>query len=251
MRCFILPCRPRLRLAALAIAFAVALAAPAQASMVTSTFENVSPGQVVTIYDSSSVANGEPGWAGQYNFMNASGYLTGPYGGFCIDIGQNIYGGVTTTFNVADLANAPVPGQSMGSLRANLIEELWSNDYAFALTANKYGTAAENAAAFQVAIWEIINETNTDGNGNYVLDVKSGQFYVKASDPTALNTANTWLSGLELDGKGGKANLIALTSDQYQDYVVQAPTTATPAPSGLVLGGMAAASAALAPVPPA
>jgi hypothetical protein len=214
--------------------------------MVTSTFDNVSPGQVVTIYDSASVANGESGWAGQYNFSSATGgYLSGPYGGFCIDIGQDIYGGVRTTFNVADLSNAPVPGAAMGPQRAELIEELWFNDYASALTANNGNTAAENAAAFQIAIWEIINEGVGALTNISQLNVLTGSFQV-SGDTSTLNRANLWLSGLELDGNGNKANLVALTNSTYQDYVVQAPTTAAPAPSGLVLGGIAAASGGLA-----
>ncbi|HZY88977.1 MAG TPA: hypothetical protein VFE78_29400 [Gemmataceae bacterium] len=237
------PPRPHLRLAALAAVVAAwAVAAPVRADWVTATFDTVNPGEVVTIHDTQSSVNNESGWAGQYEFKNASGYLTGNFGGFCIDINQNIYPNQPpVTFQVANLKDAPVPGQSMGQLRANLIGELWSNDYSQALT------SSSNAAAFQVAIWEIINETNTDTHGNLVLNVSSGQFWVTDSTPnsTALTTANNWLSGLELDGLGKTANLIALTSTQFQDYVVQAPATATPAPSGLVLGGMAAVSGAL------
>ncbi len=229
MRCSLPPRRPGFRLAALAAVTAALAAAPSRADFVTSTFTNVSPGEVVTI-------NGNlTGWAGQYNFTNASGYLHGNYGGFCIDIGQDIYGNQTATWQVANLASAPNDGNNspgMGTLRANLIEELWYNDYASALTSNS------NAAAFELAIWEIINETNLSQ-----LDVTKGSFWAQDSDSATLTQANTWLSGLNLDGTGSKANLIALTNSQYQDYVTQAPV---PAPPGLVLAGVALASGALA-----
>jgi len=69
------------------------------------TFGNVTPGEVVTIHDSQYPhVDGASGWAGVYNFVNASGYINGSYSGFCIDINQDIFTGTTTTFNVADLA---------------------------------------------------------------------------------------------------------------------------------------------------
>jgi hypothetical protein len=70
----------------------------------------------------------ETGMAGVYNFTNASGSLTGSFVGFCIDIGQPIFTNQTVAFAVAALSNAPVDGSqptAMGSLRANLLAELW------------------------------------------------------------------------------------------------------------------------------
>jgi hypothetical protein len=196
----------------------------------------VTPGEVVTINGNLS------GWAGQYNFTKASGYLNGNYGGFCIDIGQDIFNNQTATWQVAYLKDAPVPGLKMGPIKANLIEELWANDYAGPTGAL---ASPSNAAAFQLAIWEIINGT-PNSSGTYVIGRQGDTFSATDSDPNTIPTANTWLAALDPSGNGTKANLIALTSTQFQDYVVQAPATATPAPSGLVLGGMAAVSGALA-----
>jgi MYXO-CTERM domain-containing protein len=222
--------------AALVAALAVlATAAPARAGMVTATFSTVSPGEVVTISSTSNNVHGS-GWAGVYKFVNASGDLKGSFASFCIDIAQEIYSNQTVTFNVQNLASAPVPGTPMGQMRASLIGELWYNDYA------KIGTSNSNAAAFQLAVWEIINEQTTK-NGKLVLDVTGGTFSATDSDSQTLLTANAWLAGLDLSGSGPQApNLIALTSPQYQDYVT---TAAAPAPSGLVLGGIALAGAAL------
>jgi MYXO-CTERM domain-containing protein len=216
--------------AALAALIALLAAAPVRADQVTATFSNVNPGEVVTISSSQPPVSGS-GWAGVYNFTNASGYLTGNYAAFCIDIAQDIYTNQTATFNVQSLGSAPVPGNAMGQLRANLIGELWYNDYA------KIGSSNSNGAAFQLAVWEIINEQTTDKNGNLVLNVSSGSFSATDSDAATLTTANTWLAGLNLAGTGPQAtNLIALTSSQYQDYVTMAPA---PEPPGWVLGGMA------------
>src|SRR5262249_31918386 len=166
MRCSSLSRRPLgAAWAALALAL-LALAAPARAGTVTATFDTVSPGEVVTI---SSGGFNATGWAGGYNFKNASGDLTGNFGGFCIDIAQDIYGNTTLQFNVQALSAAPVPGGGMGALRANLIRELWAADYA------KIGASNQKAAAFQLAIWEIINET-TLVNGQLDLSVTRGSF---------------------------------------------------------------------------
>ena len=203
---------------------------------VTATFANVNPGEVVTIPVGSGT---ESGWAGVYNFNNASGAVSGSFSGYCIDIAQNIFANQTVTFGVAALSSAPVDGiqpTAMGTLRANLIGELWFNDQGLV------GSSNSNAAAFQIAIWEIINETKTNKDGTLALNINSGSFYATDSDATTLTTANTWLSQLNLAGTGSTAsNLIALTSLNYQDYVLQGPpspgpeTSAAPAPSGLVL----------------
>ena len=146
------------------------IAAPAYADFEIATFSNVNPGEIVTI----PVGNQqESGWAGYYKFVNGSGIITGPFSGFCIDIAQDIYTNQTVSFGVAPLQNAPTPGTSMGVTKANLIRELWYNDYAIS------GNSNSNAAAFQIAIWAIIN--------NDTLSVTSGSFIVSDSDSMTLN----------------------------------------------------------------
>lgn len=207
-----------------AIIAAGTLATPAPADFETATFSNVNPGEVVTIPVNGKL---ESGWAGYYNFVNGSGLIKGPFSGFCIDIGQDIYYNQTVNFGVAQLQAAPTPGTAMGTTKANLVRELWYNNYSAS------GLSNSNAAAFQIAIWEIINESS--GNP---LSVSNGAFTVSANAAT-LTTANNWLQALDPTGNGARANnLMALTSDTYQDYVVAVPT---PAPPGwvLVLSGAA------------
>jgi hypothetical protein len=216
--------------AVLAVAIAVAGVTPSRADYVKATFSDVNPGEVVTITTGAgtSSATSATGWAGFYNFTNASGYLSGNLKAFCIDVSQDINQNQTVTFNVADLANAPDDGAGsstfMGTTKANLIRELWYRDYGLA------GLSNSNAAAFQIAIWKIINETDS----TYAADVTQGTFTVSDNnDKTTLTTANKWLSGLT--GKGpDDSYLIALTNSTYQDYVVEA----TPTPPGLLLGAI-------------
>jgi len=225
--------------------FTLALTATsAWAGQVTATFDDVNPGLVVTI-NSAVLGGSATGWAGDYNFKNASGDLTGSFTGFCIDIAQEIWTGLTTTFNVGALSSAPTPGQAMGTYRASLIAELWQNDFA------AIGSDNVKAAAFQVAIWKIINETNLDTNHNMTLDVTTGAFQMTGADTGTHYTliaaqANAWLSASQLDrtGNGAQAtNLKALLSTQYQDYVTafpqgSGPGPAVPAPPGSVLAGI-------------
>jgi MYXO-CTERM domain-containing protein len=229
--------RPGYRAALLAALVALTAAVPARAGYVTATFSGVNPGEVVTI--NSPLTGTVSGWAGVYNFTNASGDLTGNFSGFCIDIAQAIYTNQTVTFNEAALANAPTPGTAMGPIRANLIAELWANNYA------QIGNSNSNAAAFQLSIWEIING-NLNSNNTLTVSLSngvlsSGTFSAKDSNSATLQTAYNWLKAL--DGQPPLAtNLMALTNSQVQDYVTVAPT---PEPPGLVLGGIALAGAAV------
>jgi hypothetical protein len=128
------------------------------------------------------------------------------------------------TYNVVDLANAPVSGVSgaMGS-RADDMRLLLGNvypDFSVAISNQK-------ATALQIAIWEIANETNT------VYDVEAtsndrGVFYVNNYDLTARKDAQKWLDAINDGTFTGAAltnlvGLVAINSDgtNRQDFVAQ------------------------------
>lgn len=210
------------------------MAAPAHAAFETATFSTVIPGEVVSIsYTDNTTGKTmtESGWAGAYIFNPSSdntGPLTNTFSGFCIDVSQDINSGQKVYFGGANLANAPNDGGSsssaMGSTAANLIAQLWAADYSL------IGTDNTKAAAFQIAIWEIVN-------GPYSTETNVSNFSVTA-DTATMQYVTNWLSGLDYNaaenGTGKMTNgLYALTDPTYQDYVVQLPA---PAPPGLILG---------------
>jgi hypothetical protein len=140
-----------------------------------------------------------------------------PNWGFCIELAQDALLGVE---NVISLNNAPQPAQygtPMETTKANYIRELWGRDFdpAWATGANK-----QTAEAFSFAIWEIIYETDP------TWDVTSGAGF-STTDLTEGAIANTWLSQLNGDPAYFANNLIVISSDTGQDYVVQIPEPAT------------------------
>lgn len=156
---------------------------------------------------------------GVYSWTNAGSTGLGQYvpdWGFCIELPQQEKNG---WHDVIPLQEAPLPplyGSPMGIAKADAIRELWGRFFdANWLT----GADKQKAEAFSTAIWEIVYETDATWN------VSSGTgFYAINIEQVAL--ANSWLS--QLDGTGPKAdNLVAISTEEWQDFVVQIPEPAT------------------------
>jgi hypothetical protein len=141
-----------------------------------------------------------------------------PNWGFCIELPQAPIDG---EYTVIDLANAPQPaayGTPMNATKANDLRELFGRFFDSSWITNGNGAELE---ALSAAIWEIVYETDS------TYDVDSGSGFSAKNANNAL--ANTWLSAL--DGTGPKANLVALTNAQGQDFIV-----VVPAPGAALLG---------------
>jgi hypothetical protein len=83
------------------------------------------------------------------------------------------------------------------------------------------GQSDEYATAFQLAIWEIVNETSLP----YSLDDGS---FTRDSGSAAAILANAWLADLNAGAIGWTpaTGLLALTSSTVQDMLVQTPIPA-------------------------
>jgi hypothetical protein len=134
--------------------------------------------------------------------------------GICIDLYQNAIGS-SYTYDVRMPAEAPITtALPMGAGRAALLAELWGRYYPLA------SSTPQKAEAFSAAAWEIVFESDPN------LDVTVGTGFYCSGLATGMDTlANGWLASL--DGTGPMAELRALTSGCYQDFVVAIPEPAT------------------------
>ena len=210
----------------LLMAMAAALVVPVIAApTVELTFNGVNPRQTVRVYSDAFPESNLNTHAGIYNFThNGPAHMT-RYG-FCIDLGQSVTQNQTGIFDVIDLSAAPkphhdgVPESGMGAKKADALRALWAQFI------NQTHTA-EGAAAFQLAVWEIIYEEYDQDNWN----VSEGSgFRANVSDN---HLANTFLRNLDLTEDGARANLVALSNDEIQDFMV-----AVPAPGAILLTGI-------------
>lgn len=115
-----------------------------------------------------------------------AGEFTGSWNGnsfsaMCVDVLHDLHFGTTYTNYTAMTPTA----YGFTSAQVDLFNRLYTNYYAASHTSNA------NAAAFQIAVWEI----TYDGNGT--LDTSTGTFTLGGgSSATAKATASSWLAGL-------------------------------------------------------
>lgn len=134
---------------------------------------------------------------------------------YCVDLKQTVKKGDTYTYDVIPLASA-----GFTATQVSLLGTLWAENE------SKVKTATDSAA-FQVAIWEILYDTN--------YNVSTGNF--KLNSPLSVRTASAaMLSSAVADrGKSTPANLVVLRSDCAQDQLCQLPPS-IPTPGSAVLG---------------
>ena len=134
---------------------------------------------------------------------------------FCIDLFQ--------TYNIpADFDVVGAPGGE-GSPFFQRLDKLYTSYFA------GVDTSVE-AAAFQIAIWEILY----DGSFNLV----DGEFRLAGVGDAVLSQVKAYLAGLDQQSGGGYA-FTFLKNDGYQDLVIASPV---PLPAGalLLLGALGA-----------
>ncbi len=214
----------------------------------------VSPGtNTLTINLNGQVDSGA--YVGQLNWHNATSAdwndglnpqlasILGPnatFATYCIDVGQNVFFGQSSTwsYGALPLAATPKPGAGMGATQAGEVSEFWNRYYDLIGT----GVGADvRATAFQLGLWELTN----DGLG--ADPFSSGTFMASApgGDPSAITLATQWLG--DVGGTTPYVNqytLYTLADDGLQDQVFA--VRATPLPSAGTMGLSALGAMALA-----
>ncbi len=221
-------------------AAAVALAASAAcADVVDMRFTGTGAGRAVSIR--SSGIDGHV-FAGQLmHHIDASdphAALDGDWLTYCTDYYEYVSSS-TREFKVSNLADAP-DNAPMGDLKAQAIVDI----YAYADGAQLDPNADNDfAAAFQIAIWEIIDDYNGSSSS---LDVASGDFKAWTSSSRRGGSSldddiQDYLDDLfDAVGSGARVpGLYALINHRKQDQIVLVP--APPAFAGLGAAGLLAA----------
>jgi hypothetical protein len=197
----------------------------AKADVVT-TFIGVDPSQPVDVTATKSgntrAIQGTP--AGPFNFVviDDGGTGLGPtFRSFCADFFQDVAVGQNYTFT--PVAFADLPDVAGNATKISKVQELYDRYYDVA-------TNAENGAAFQLALWEILYDPNNT-------NLSSGNFI--ATDPggaTSIGVAQSWLNVIgdsSIPDPSQRYILSGLYSPTGQDQIV--PTQPVPGPAGVVL----------------
>lgn len=187
--------------------FCGAFATLANASTVDVTYNGMGASEVVTIVS--------PGYSGGVNCgqmlltlanSGAGNVANGNYIAFCADIYQGTNTG-PNPYNILPVAALPM-NAPMGAAAQAALEDLYS--YA---NGAQYTNDAAYACAFQIAIWEIVNDL-----GN--LDVGAGLFQASGLS----GAASGYLTGMfAAIGLGNSADIVGLGSETYQDFIIEVP----------------------------
>lgn len=151
---------------------------------------------------------------------------------YCTDIYQYVSSSYKT-FDIVALDTAP-NSSPMGMGRAQALYDVFSVYAPMTLIS---GIDNEFAAAFQIAIWEIVTDYN-DGVGLSSINVDGGNFKLTKVNGSSSRTSafNTHLADIfGTIGAGASTNLVALTNGGAQDQLFHIPA---PGPLALAGAGM-------------
>ncbi len=175
---------------------------------------------------------------GGHIFNNGDQFST-----FCSELTEFISPGQTYTYSSMTVADMPANGDSfaMGAFRAGLLQDLFDNHFEQAVS----GSTTE-AAAFQVAVWEIAYEDRLgelgSGGGPPLSELLAADAdtFVISEDSTVVGLANAWLD--ELAGGILDNSLIGFDggteSASQPNQIMVGEVVAVPLPAPFLLAGM-------------
>ncbi|MFI4916426.1 MAG: hypothetical protein ACIAS6_07970 [Phycisphaerales bacterium JB060] len=221
---------------AIAITAMLAAAGAATADSVDLTYTGPGTGRSFSVQANGTATNV---FAGQLTFVVANGsgstgtQLNGSLLTYCIDVLEGVGAG-QNTYDLAALEDAPVTAggvaPAMGIDKARAIGRLYT-----AAGGDQFGSSNDFAAAFQLAVWEVI----ADFGGDSGLSVDTGDFQVTSSINTGTQSVlNGLLAAAADDSVFSFSGLGALTNEGFQDqlYSVAVPL---PGAAGLAAIGLA------------
>jgi MYXO-CTERM domain-containing protein len=216
--------------AALLLAAASGIAA---ADVINVRFTGTGQGHSVKIVSAAYTGNV---FAGQleHQLTNGTGdasALNGTWLTYCVDLSQHVTS-TTQVYTVVPVSQMP-DSSPMGLAKAEAIRRM----YAFANGAQSMtSTSDDMAAAFQLALWEVVTDFNPALPNNN-LNVTAGGFKATKTDGSALwSGTQSYLNSLfGAVGTEGDAvvQIIGISNGSAQDQIVPVPT-----PGALALAGL-------------
>lgn len=184
-------------------------------------------------------------WSGQiaHEFSNGTGLgakLNGSHMTYCTDLWQHVSGS-WTTYTLMDLADMPSP--AMGEDKAHAIGDVYLGSAGM-----RAGPGFNNdmAAAFQLAVWEILVDFDANA-GRSSLSVLDGDFEAQAQGGGALGAgvAGYLDQFLNMVGTGKRSyqSVIGLASRGSQDQIIDVPVVPLPTAAGMAMAGLGAMAA--------
>ncbi|MEQ8318128.1 MAG: hypothetical protein RIE77_05965 [Phycisphaerales bacterium] len=153
---------------------------------------------------------------------------------YCVDVAEWV-SYQSRAYDVNELTDAPVAhgNAGMDQHKADAIGRLYT--YA---NGQQYGSSNNFAAAFQIAIWEVVSDLDT---ATTTLSVSNGDFRAWNLNGGTTDFLDTLLGVAVDDGIGISDRVLALTNDGSQDQMfevaVPLPTTGAMAAVGLAGAG--------------
>lgn len=178
--------------------------------------------------------------AGLFTFDVIAG---GTIQAFCVEVAEN-FPDDPITYDVTEPSLVPEesPPGPMGDTRLSLVKDLYANFYDDAVTGDgdtSYGNTADEAAAFQLVLWEITHENFTGSTASQMKDqmfIEKGAFAITSfANSNILGIANNMIAAL---GSGSAFELFGFSNPTNQDLLVVVPSPAIAGLAGLGLAGM-------------
>ena len=216
-----------------------------------------SPSRLVAVnYDGSrawnaaGVVGGNNAQAGVNNFNHTLTNGNTAYGtiqAFCVEIGE-AFPDDPIQYTMVAPTSVPeeTPPGNMTANQSQMMQDLFSRYYSDVINSDddtSWGNASDEAAAFQLVIWEISHENFSDTSDlasmKSELSITLGALVVTDTfSNDVLTTANTMINSLGSGGWNNYSALLGGTNATNQDLLIVVPSPAIAALAGLGLVGM-------------